>query len=88
MLSTMLHSVFVSPQWIAKEYCCKKRVWKKENAVYYAKQYFNLERILEVEKIMGMNVSDEVQLDECLDYGILINVGSMILDVPFLFYAL
>ena len=35
MLSVLLNSVYIDPEWVAEEYLhrCKKGAWKKENTV-------------------------------------------------------
>ena len=72
MLSNIVQSVFIDPEWVATEYLrrCKAGAWKKENTVEALKCY-NLEQILTASQY-NLDTPDELRISQyigSLDMG-------------------
>jgi len=67
MLSHVVQSVYIDPEWVAAEYSrrCKKGAWKKGNTEDSLK-CFNLERILTATQY-NLDIPDEWRMDQYME---------------------
>ena len=69
MMASILNKVYISKEWVAKEYLrrCRKGAWKKENTEE-ALKCWNLERILDAD-LMGEPAPTQLTMNDLLNKG-------------------